>query len=213
MRAALKILFFALIVRPIVYIVLGLHVRGLERLPVKGPAIIAANHNSHLDTFVLMALLPLRLLPRVRPVAAADYFMRSRLTAWLSTVFIGILPINRTSRAPGEHPLEAPSQRLAAGDILIIYPEGTRGEPEAMAPLKNGIAHLAERHPSVPVTPVFLHGLGKSLPKDAWIPIPFFCDVFIGAPLPWCGNRQAYMAELEATIKKLPAGAHIPNWE
>jgi 1-acyl-sn-glycerol-3-phosphate acyltransferase len=212
MMAALKILFFAVIVRPLVYVVLGLNVRGLERLPAKGPAVIAANHNSHLDTFVLMALLPLRLLPRVRPIAAADYFLSSGLLAWLSKVFIGIIPIDRQKRVPGQHPLDIPGERLAAGDVLIIYPEGTRGEPEAIAPLKNGIAYLAERHPAVPIVPVFLHGLGKSLPKGAWIPIPFFCDVFVGSPLRWSGDRQSDMAQLETTLKTLPAGAYMPNW-
>lgn len=209
----LKILFFALIVRPLVYVILGLNVRGLERLPTKGPAIIAANHNSHLDTFVLMALLPLRLLPRVRPVAAADYFMSSGLVAWLSTTFIGILPIERGKREPGTHPLDIPSRRLTAGDILIIYPEGTRGEPEELAPFKQGIAYLAEQHPDVPIIPVFLHGLGKSLPKNERIPVPLFCDVFVGEPVRWCGDRRTFMTTLETQIKALPQGSYIPNWE
>jgi 1-acyl-sn-glycerol-3-phosphate acyltransferase len=211
-RALLKILFFALIVRPLAYVVLGLNVRGLERLPKSGPAIIAANHNSHLDTFVLMALLPLKLLPRVRPVAAADYFLSSGSLAWLANTFIGIIAIER-GRARADRSLDLPSRHLEAGDVLIIYPEGTRGDPEALAPFKNGIAHLAERHPTVPIIPVFMHGLGKSLPKNERIPIPFFCDVFVGEPLYVCGDRQALMAKLESAIKTLPAGAYMPNWE
>ncbi|MCA9022341.1 MAG: 1-acyl-sn-glycerol-3-phosphate acyltransferase, partial [Planctomycetaceae bacterium] len=59
MERALKILFFALFVRPIVFIVLGLNLRGKPNLPLEGPALIAANHNSHLDTLVLMSLYPL----------------------------------------------------------------------------------------------------------------------------------------------------------
>jgi 1-acyl-sn-glycerol-3-phosphate acyltransferase len=209
----LKILLFALLIRPLIYIILGLNVRGLERLPTAGPAIIAANHNSHLDTFVLMALLPLRLLPRVRPVAAADYFLGSGLVSWLSTKLIGIIPIERAKRMPGTNPLDRPSEHLSAGDVLIIFPEGTRGEPEALAPFKNGIAYLAERHPNVPIVPVFLHGLGKSLPKNERIPVPFFCDVFVGEPLHGSDDRRIFMEKLEASIKALPAGAHIPNWE
>jgi 1-acyl-sn-glycerol-3-phosphate acyltransferase len=212
MLGLIKILFFALIVRPVVYVLLGLNVRGVAHLPIKGPAIIAANHNSHLDTFVLMALLPLRLLPRVRPLAAADYFLRSRAMRWFATKLVGIIPLERKPSVR-KHPLDVPHTRLAAGDVLILFPEGTRGEPEAMAPFKSGIAHLAERHPTVPVVPVFLHGLGKSLPKDNAVPVPFFCDVFAGTPLLWSGDRAQFMERLEAAIRALPQGAHLPNWE
>ena len=58
---------------------------------------------------------------------------------------------------------------------------GTRGEPERMQELKSGVAVLASKYPQVPVVPVFMHGLGKSMPKGTFIPVPFFVDVYIGA--------------------------------
>ena len=84
MAPLLRFLFYAVFIRSIVLIVLGLHVRHRERFPRGGPAIIVANHNSHLDTMVLMSLFPLRLLPKLHPVAAMDYFMTSGLFSWFT---------------------------------------------------------------------------------------------------------------------------------
>jgi 1-acyl-sn-glycerol-3-phosphate acyltransferase len=181
----LRLVFYGGFIRLLVLLVLGLNVRHRARLPKSGPAIVVANHNSHLDTMVLMSLFPLRLLPRVQPVAAVDYFTASRLFAWFTLNVIGILPIKRRVERGDDNPLEPCRRALVAGQVLIIFPEGSRGEPERMQSFKGGIARLAESNPAVPVVPVFLHGLGKALPKGETILVPFFCDVFVGEPLAW----------------------------
>ena len=217
MAAFLKHLFFALVVRPIVLLLLGLNVRRPELLPTEGPAILVANHNSHLDTMVLMTLMPAGLLPRIRPVAAADYFLRNRLMAWFSLKVIGILPVSRKGREPGTDPLAEANAALGRREVVILFPEGTRGEPEALADLKSGVAHLALAHPEAPVVPVFLHGLGKSLPKGAFVPVPFFCDVFIGEPIHggderWGGDAHRLLDGLDDRLRELASEGRFPDW-
>lgn len=206
----LRFLFFALVVRPVVVLFLGLKLRHRERLPRDGPAIVVANHNSHFDTLVLTTLFPLRLLPKLRPVAAEDFFGRNRALSWFTERIIGGILFDRSAKH-GD-PFGPVSAAIDAGAIVFFFPEGTRGEPERMLPFKRGIAHLASRHPDVPVTPIFLHGLGKALPKNAWLPVPFFVDVLVGEPLRYDGGRAAFMDALNASMEELVAEGGFPPW-
>lgn len=209
----LRAIFFSGIVRFVVLVVLGLNVRHRERLADAGPAILVANHNSHLDTLVLMTLLPTRLLPKLWPVAAMDYFLRDRYLAWFALKVIGILPLRRDGGVRGADPLADIDDALAQSNILIFFPEGSRGEPERLAGFKKGIARLAERHPDVPVVPVFLHGLGQSLPKGKALLVPFFCDVFVGEALAWLGDRPSYMKQLEESLQSLAGEGEFAAWD
>jgi 1-acyl-sn-glycerol-3-phosphate acyltransferase len=213
MNHVLRFLFFTLVVRPTVLFVLGLNVRHRERLPRKGPAILAANHNSHLDTLVLMTLFPKRTLPRLRPVAAQDYFFRYRWLKWFSLRIIGIIPIDRRLRKTGRHPLAPISDSLGHDDIVILFPEGSRGDPEQLSEFKTGVAHLAELHPDVPIYPIYMHGLGKALPRGEALLIPFFCDVFIGEPVQWTGDRDGFVTELNYRMKLLVEEGHFAEWQ
>lgn len=205
----LRLLFFATIVRLVVLVVIGLRIIDLARLPRTGPAIICANHNSHLDTMILMTIFPLRLLAKLRPVAAAEYFLQNRLLAWFALHVIGIIPIERNKSSCTEHPLANCSEALERGEILIIYPEGSRGQPELLASFQSGIAHLAKRHPDVPIYPVFIYGLGKVLPKGEIILVPFFCDLAIGEPMFWSSNKKTFMDLLDRQMKELSRRVNI----
>ncbi len=200
----LKKLFFTLFVRPLVLIISGVHVVGKEKLPLKGPCIIAANHNSHLDTMVLMSLFPLSQINQVRPVAAADYFMKNRWFSWFSQNVIGIIPLKRKPTKEEGHPLLGVMKALKNSDIIIVFPEGSRGVPEEMSTFKTGIAHLVKEFPSIPVVPIYIHGAGKVLPKGEALFVPFIIDVSIGEALYLEDeNNKAFTQRLESSIKGL----------
>jgi 1-acyl-sn-glycerol-3-phosphate acyltransferase len=214
MNHILRTAFFALIVRPLMMVVLGTNVRRGELLPASGPAIIVANHNSHLDVFALMNVLGLKRLPQVRPVAAADYFMTRRLRCWFATRIVGIIPIDRSKvrRENGKHPLDPISEVLNSNGIVLLFPEGTRGEPEKMDDFQTGVAHIARRHPEAPIIPVFMHGLGKALPKGEALLVPFFCDMFIGEPLDNKLKKRELMHQLNAAMDDLASELPVEEW-
>lgn len=201
-----------LVVRPVAQMLFGLDVIGKEKLPTKGPAIIAANHNSHVDTIVLLCLLPSKLLPITRPVAAADHFDKGGFGSWFSRNIIGIIPIKRGGAARGEDVLLGAKEALKRGEILVVFPEGSRGEPEEMTRFKTGVARLVEAYPEVAVTPVYLQGAGRSLPKDAKLLVPFNTTAVVGDPLMWNGSHHGFVDELRAQIETLKALAPPLKW-
>jgi 1-acyl-sn-glycerol-3-phosphate acyltransferase len=211
--AWLRRLFFLLLVRPVLALILGINVRHRHRLPRRGPALVVANHNSHLDVFVLMSLFPGTLLPGLQPVAAADYFLSHRLLSWFARRVLAIIPIERHGGSGRRDPLAPVEAALAAGRIVILFPEGTRGEPETLGPLRSGVAHLLQRQPELPCTPVVMRGLGKALPRGEALLVPFCCDVAVGESLGWNGDRRGFMAALEERMAALLAELPPSSWE
>ncbi|MDX1522297.1 MAG: lysophospholipid acyltransferase family protein [Anaerolineae bacterium] len=209
----LRILVNLLIFRPLIMIVLGLNINGQKNLPLRGPAVVAANHNSHLDTLTLLSLWPLETLHHVRPVAAADSFLTNPLLAWFTLNIMRIIPIDRRHSSRDSDPLAEMSAALAENEILILYPEGSRGSPEQLSKFKSGVSRLAERHPEVPIIPVFMYGLGKSLPRGTMLLVPFFCDVLIGDPIYWRGSVQATMDAYRTAMLELASHIEAPEWE
>lgn len=211
MVTLLRYLWHFLVVRPLVLGLLRLQVRHRQCLPAAGPAVVVANHNSHLDTLALTTLFPLTALPVVRPVAAADYFLRRRLLAWFATRIMRVIAIRRNGSGRMEDdPLRDCSSALRRGEILIFYPEGTRGEPEQLGPLKMGLAHLMKQHPEVPVYPILLQGFGRVLPKGSWMLRPHSCRAVVGPPLRWGGDQDCFMRLLRTRLtSKAPMSPYL----
>ena len=81
-----------------------------------------------------------------------------------------------------------------------------------MQVFKKGISHLAQKNPTIPIVPVFFHGLGKSLPKGEGLLVPFFCDIFVGKQLHWKNDRAKFMQELEETFRTLSEEKKFSSW-
>jgi 1-acyl-sn-glycerol-3-phosphate acyltransferase len=207
-----RLAFLLVFARPLAQFLTGADVIGREHLPVAGPAIIAANHTSHVDTLVLLTIFPPRLMSRLRPVAAADYFLKGPLISWFSRTLVGIVPIERTSG--GREDVLAPAREaLARGDIVIIFPEGTRGEGfDRIGELKAGVARLAAAFPDAPVVPAWLEGAGRVLPKGALVPVPMNCTVVVGPPVARTGDRLDFMEALKASLEELRRNAPPQRW-
>ncbi len=206
----LRWLFFAAFVRPLVFLFLGLKVRGYEHLPIQGPALVVANHNSHLDTVVLMSIFPLSSLPDLRAAAAADYWASGGFKAWFASKIIGIVPVVRKrdgAKLSAQEVLEPIDSALKAGRIVIFFPEGTRGEPERLQDFKVGLGILAKENPLVPVLPVYLYGLGKALPRGEALLVPQFVDAFVGAPALFTGEVGPFVRHVQTTIEEMREGA------
>jgi 1-acyl-sn-glycerol-3-phosphate acyltransferase len=168
-----------------------------------------ANHTSNLDTVVLWAALQPELRARTRPVAAADYWsggLRRRIA-------IGVLDavlIDRSGKgAAALDPLHA---ALAAGDSLVIFPEGGRGPGPLPAPFKSGLYHLARAHPQVEFVPVWLDNIGRALPKGVAIPIPMSARATFGAPVAPAPDeaKDAFLARARDAVIALSGPAEAP---
>jgi 1-acyl-sn-glycerol-3-phosphate acyltransferase len=157
-----------------------LEISGAENLPQDGSFILVANHASHLDTLCLLAALPLRKLHRAFPAAAKDYFFVDVPRLAFAAIVVNALPFGRQSQI--RQSLGLCRELLAnPGNILILFPEGTRTVNGEIGEFRPGIGMLAGGA-NIPVVPCFLDGAFKAWPKGRFIPRPVKIRLRIGAP-------------------------------
>ncbi len=165
------------ILTPVFLVLWRVRVEGRDHVPSRGPAVLAANHQSFCDSFFL----PLVVRRRVTFLAKAEYFDRRR-TAWFFRA-AGQIPIRRGGGKESERALATARDVLADGRLLALYPEGTRALDCSVHKGRTGVARLS-RECGVPVVPVGLLGTVEVQPRSSWIMRPFKAvTVRFGAPM------------------------------
>ena len=197
------VLVHLLVVRPFLKLVFGVHVEGRENLAGLEQCILVANHNSHLDVFLLFHVLPARRIRCTHPVAAYEYFARSRVLLWVAEHLLRPVWIVRGDTA-GD-PLEEMRRRLAEGHSIVIFPEGTRGQAGELTRFKTGVGRLAREFPDVPIVPLFLSGPEKALPKAQSVVVPLWNHVTVGPPQRFSGSAESFTRRLEGMVRELGA--------
>jgi 1-acyl-sn-glycerol-3-phosphate acyltransferase len=152
------------ILKPILRMLYNIKVEGLENVPKTGPVIIAANHISFLDSFFIPLVVKRR---KMTYLAKADYF-KSWKTAWFFRM-VGQIPIEREGGEKSEAALRTALKVLKEGNLLGIYPEGTRSPDLRLHRGRTGVARLAMAA-NVSIIPVGLVGTEDVMPKEAKMP-------------------------------------------
>ncbi len=207
MRSILLWIIYRVILRNALKLFTGISFKNRENILYDGPCIIVANHNSHIDTIAIMAALPTKQLLKTHPVAAGDYFGKSSVKYKLSLYFINALLIPRSRPKEGEEgpdPIQMMIDVLDKGESLILFPEGSRGEPEILQKFKRGIGIILSERPEIPFIPIYFKGLGKVMPKGDPIPVPHLSAAIFGKPeLPLTKEPDQIVDQVQKSILNL----------
>ena len=195
------------VLRPLAHVLAWPRVHGLDRIQtLEAPAIFAANHNSHLDTTLLLAGLPERFRHRTAVAAAADYFFSSRAVGAVSALAIGAIPMDRTK--VGRRSADLAAELLGQGWNLVIFPEGGRSPDGWGQTFRGGAAYLALRC-GRPVVPVYLEGTRRIWKRGAKWPTPARrgagVQLSFGSPLRPAGGEDSrrFSARIEVAVAAL----------
>lgn len=186
-------------------LLVGARARWVGSEPSARQRIYFANHSSHLDTLAIWASLPPELREHTRPVAARDYWGHGGLRGFIADHGFRAVYVERAAAKREGDPLLPLMDALDAGDSLIIFPEGTRGESNQPQPFKSGLYHLAMRYPGVELVPVYLDTLHRVMPKGRLIPVPLICTVRFGAAINVQADedKDAFLERASASLVEL----------
>jgi 1-acyl-sn-glycerol-3-phosphate acyltransferase len=161
----------------------GANARWIGCTPDVRQRVYFANHTSNLDALVIWASLPPQIRALTRPVAARDYWTKSKLRLYLANKIFNAVLIERKRPTAHDNPLTDMLNALGDRHSLIIFPEGGRQTGAEMASFKGGLFHLAKDRPDVEFVPVLIENLNRILPKGEFLPVPLLGGISFGAPI------------------------------
>ncbi|QTD97059.1 lysophospholipid acyltransferase family protein [Streptomyces cyanogenus] len=182
---------------PLLRLVFRPRIEGLEHVPASGPAIIAGNHLSFSDHFLMPAILK----RRITFLAKAEYFtgpgVKGRLTAFFFRS-AGQIPVDRSGKEAGQAAIREGLGVLRKGELLGIYPEGTRSHDGRLYKGKVGVAVMALKA-GVPVVPCAMIGTFEAQPPGKVVPRIRPVTIRFGAPLDF--SRYAGLENEKAVLR------------
>jgi 1-acyl-sn-glycerol-3-phosphate acyltransferase len=174
-------------------------VEGLGHIPAEGPFIVVSNHLSFFDHYLLETVLHGARGRHVYFPAKAAHF--NHPVKRLARLSVGCIPLD--SDRPDRNSLAALKEVLDGGDVLCMYPEGTRWTGGGLAPFNDGPFYFAVRT-GVPVVPVMIHGADRILAKGEVRPRRATARLVFGARLtsmPGGRSRSAQIADLRTRAR------------
>jgi 1-acyl-sn-glycerol-3-phosphate acyltransferase len=169
------------ILGPLLRLLFRPRIEGMENIPESGAAIVAGNHLSFSDHFVMPAMLP----RRITFLAKAEYFTGPGLKGRLTAAFfrgVGQIPVDRSGGKASQSAIDAALGVLGRGELLGIYPEGTRSHDGRLYRGRTGVAVMALRA-HAPVVPCAMLGTFELQPPGRKIPRMGRVTIRFGAPL------------------------------
>lgn len=182
-------------------------VHGLHHVPTNGPAILAANHSSFFDSIALPLVVPRQL----RYPAKSEYFTQPGLKGRAMAAFfrgVGQIPTDRSGGRASLAALGEAEQVLKDGNLLGIYPEGTRSPDGRLYRGRTGVVRLALSTGS-PVVPVGLVGTTEIQPIEAAVPKVRPFTATFGEPFDVTAFVQSRHAD--ATPEEQARAVHRPS--
>ncbi len=164
---------------------------GIE--PVNRQRVYFANHVSNADMPMIWSCLPPNLRRNVRPVAAADYWLKNKLRAFVGPEVFNCVLVDRRpeARETGHDPMQNILDALDEGASLIIFPEGNRNMTDApLLPFKAGLFNMGLARPDVDLVPTWIANVTDIMPKGEVIPLPLICTVTFGEPIHVADNED-----------------------
>ena len=153
--------------------------QGIEHIPRQ--RVYYSNHTSNGDMPMIWSVLPPALRRDVRPVAAADYWLKNKLRAFVGPEVFNCVLIDRRPEVD-DKPMDKILAALDEGSSLIIFPEGNRNMTDAdLLPFKAGLYNMGLARPDVDLVPTWVANLNTIMPKGEIIPLPLICTVTFGA--------------------------------